>query len=156
MQEETKLQWRLEALWWIVTIIAIVAILFPIVSKVPDYRFLVSNVILLLVFITFTRYIFQLKHTFLGTRQKIKAGIMLISLPLTGYIIQSISNFQAFIDENGFAALVKNLTFEEQESLGWYIKTEYLFFGVAALFAVVTLFFRMIISIWRYRNKGTI
>ena len=81
---------------------------------------------------------------------------MLISLPLTAYLIQCISNFQAFVDEQGIIALVGNLSIEEQNSLGTYIKTEYLFFGVAALVAVITLFFRMIISIWRFRNKGTI
>jgi len=81
---------------------------------------------------------------------------MLICLPLFAYIVQSIHNFQSFIDENGIAALLPDLDFEEQGRMAEFIQTEYIFFGVGAIIAIIVLFFRLIISIWRFRNKGTI
>jgi len=156
MDQQQSLRNKLEILWWVITVIILGVILYPILSKIENYQFLVPNIIFVLVFITFTRFIFQLKHTFLGKRQKLKAFVMLISLPLTAYIIQSLHNFQSYIDENGIGELLKELPIEQQNSLGEFIKTEYIFFGVGALIAIVVLFFRLVISIWRFRNKGTI
>ncbi len=156
MDHQQALKVKLEVLWWIATLIILTAILFPILSNISEYRFLIPNIVFVLVFITFTRYIFQLKHTFLGRLQKVKALIMLISLPLSAYIVQSIHNFQAYIDENGMGALLEEVAFEEQNGLGTFIQTEYIFFGVGAIISIVVLFFRLVISIWRFRNKGTI
>ncbi len=156
MDQQQILRNKLEVLWWIVTAIILAGILYPILSKIDDYKFLLPNVVFILVFITFSRYLFQLKHTFLGKRQRLKAVVMLICLPLIGYIIQYIHNFQTYIDENGIGNLLTNLPIDQQNSLGDYIKAEYIFFGVGALISIIVLFFRMIISIWRFRNKGTV
>ena len=156
MNQQESLRAKLEILWWVVTFIILGAVLFPILSKIGEYRFLIPNVVFIIVSITFTRYLFQLTHTFLGRRQKLKALVMLMSLPLIAYIVQSLHNFQTYIDENGMGGLLSQIPFEDQDSLGTFIQTEYIFFGVGALMAIIVLFFRLVISIWRFRNKGTI
>ena len=44
----------------------------------------------------------------------------------------------------------------KQTSLINYIKNEMIFFGVGSIITGIILPFRMIISLWRMRNKGTV
>jgi hypothetical protein len=37
-----------------------------------------------------------------------------------------------------------------------YIRSEFLFFGVGSVIVSILLPFRMIISVWRTKNKGTV
>ena len=73
MNREQSLHFRLEIIWWIFTLILAAGILYPILREVDDYPFLVINIIFVIVFVTFTRYIFLLKHTFLAKQQLIKS-----------------------------------------------------------------------------------
>ena len=156
MRTEHALQVKLEAIWWVVTFVILGCVLFPILSKLDNYQFLIQNSIFIIVFITFTRYLFQLKHTFLGKQQIIKMILMVICLPLCFYLIEQINYFQTTLDENGVEALAKGLPFTEQTKLSAYIRNQYIFFGVAAVISVVGLFFRLIVSLWRFRNVGSV
>ncbi len=72
------------------------------------------------------------------------------------YMVDNIYDFQAFLDEQGLYTILDKLSVEKQRSLGSYIKTQMIFFWTAAVISSVLLPIRMIISLWRQRNRGTV
>ncbi|MEL7021241.1 MAG: hypothetical protein AAGK47_06520 [Bacteroidota bacterium] len=146
----------LELYWWLFTAIIGIAILLPILYKVPNYLFLLPNIIFIVAFVTFARYIFLLKHTFLAHQQRLKIAIVLVSAIVIFYLISQINAFQTFLDEEGPDILVNHLPVSEQQSMANYIRSEYLFFGVGSVIAAAILPFRLIISVWRSYNRGTV
>lgn len=156
MNREQSLHFRLEIIWWIFTMIFAAGVLYPILTKVADYPFLVTNVIFIIVFVTFTRYIFLLKHTFLAKQQIIKVAFVLVSIPIIFMLINQINLFQTFLDEYGIEGLVGDLPFGKREGIAKFIRAEMLFFGVGSVISAIILTFRLVVSIWRTKNKGTV
>lgn len=146
----------LELYWWLFTVALAFAVLLPILNKIDDYIFLIPNIIFIATFITFTRYIFLLEHTFLAHYTKAKIGIVLLSLIIVFYLTNQINVFQTFLDEEGPDKLVLQLPFVEQNSMANYIRSQYLFFGVGSVIAAIVLPFRFVISVWRNYNRGTV
>ena len=146
----------MELLWWVFTIIVAVAVLFPILKNVDDYPFLFPNIVFIVVFITFARYFFLLKHTFLAHRQVLKVIIFFLCLPLVFYLIQEINAMRGYLDENGIDDLVKNLPYEDHWRFATYIKSQMNFFGAASVVVTVLLPLRLLLSVWRNRNRGTV
>ena len=58
--------------------------------------------------------------------------------------------------ENGIDDLVKNLPYEDHWGFANYIKSQMNFFGAASLVVTVILPFRLLLSVWRNRNRGTV
>jgi len=133
MTQKNKLALRLELLWWVFTAVVLGGVLFPIFQKINHYPFLFQNVVFIVLFITLARWIFLLKHTFFARK-----------------------DFQTYMDEEGIESILPSLTLEEQASLGSYIRTEMVFFGVGAAVSALIFPFRMVISVWRTRNRGTV
>ena len=156
MNQEQSLHFRLELIWWFFTLILAAGVLYPILREVNDYPFLMINTLFVIVFVTFTRYIFLLKHTFLAKQQRLKTGIILISVPIIFMLVNEINLFQTFLDENGFGGLVGDLPFGRRESFAKFIRAEMLFFGVGSVISAIVLPIRLVISVWRTRNKGTV
>ena len=156
MNKEQSLSLRMELVWWILTAVVAFAVLFPIMKSVDEYPFLIPNILFIVVFITFTRYIFLLKHTFLANRQILKVIIFFLCLPLFSYLVNELTSVRTFLDEQGIETLVKNLEYENHWSFANYVKTEMYFFGAASLVVTALLPFRLLLSIWRNRNRGTV
>ena len=156
MEKQKSLEIRMEILWWVFTAIVVVAVMFPIINNVDDYPFLIPNIIFIIVFITFARYFFLLKHTFLARRQTLKILIFFLCIPLVFYLVQEINAVRGYLDENGIDDLVKNLQYEDHWSFTSYIKTQMNFFGAASVIVAVLLPLRSLLSVWRNRNRGTV
>ncbi|MEM6966246.1 MAG: hypothetical protein AAF573_15895 [Bacteroidota bacterium] len=146
----------MELIWWMFTAVVAIAVLFPIMKNVDSYPFLFPNIVFIVVFITFARYFFLLKYTFLAHRQSLKVLIFFLCLPLGFYLGGEINEVRAYLDENGIDSLVKNLPYDEHWSFASYIKTQMNFFGAASLVVTVLLPFRLLLSVWRNRNRGTV
>lgn len=147
---------QLEFYFWVFTLVVAVGILLPILSTLPDYRFLLPNIVYIVVAITMTRYLFLLKHTFLAKRQVLKVAISLLCIPLLFYLVQALNGFQTFLDEEGPEAIVGPLAYSSRSGLMTYIRSEMLLFGVASIISAFVLPFRLILSVWRTRNRGTV
>jgi len=156
MNREQSLHFRLEIIWWFFTIILATGVIYPVISRVENYPFLVINIIFVIVFVTFTRYIFLLKHTFLAKQQILKTGLVLISIPIIFILIYQINLFQTFLDEKGIEGLVGDLPFGKRENIAKYIRAEMLFFGVGSVISAIILTIRLVVSVWRLKNRGTI
>lgn len=146
-------KFTLELLWWVITAILSIAIVLPVIS-VGNYQFLWQNVFLIAIFITITRYIFFLKHTFLSNYEWMKAALILAAPIIIFLIIQEINRFQTFLDEYGWEKVIDTGAAATQKGLSKYIYSEMLFFGVGSVISTIILPVRMIVSIWRMRNLG--
>ncbi len=156
MQEQLKLSLRLELLWWSFTAILALGILYPIVSKIDPYPFWGINLLYIVVFVTFTRYVFLLKFTFLAKMQWVKAALILVSVPIIFALIHYLNLFQTFVDERGPETLTSGLRGSEAEQLATYIRAEMMLFAVGSVIIAVIFPFRMLRSIWRVRNSGQV
>lgn len=156
MKDKASLILRLELIWWMATAILLFVLIYPIYSSNPNFPFLTSNILSILVFITFTRHIFLLKHSFLGYIQWAKVVLIVICIPLFIFLMQELNAFERFADEIGIQSLYMNLPEQSQSTLVEYTKSEFLFFGVGSLITIVVIPFRMLVSFWRTYNHGTI
>ncbi len=156
MEKRKALTLRLEIIWWIATAVLMAGILYPIYRSGADYPFWVSNSIFILAFITLTRYLFLLKHTFLGKVQWLKVAVLFLCVPLAFYLIKALFAFNDFLDRVSLEALFEDFSWEEQSSMVNYIRTEMIFFGVGSVAAAIAMPFRMLISFWRTHNRGTV
>jgi len=156
MTQKNKLALRLELIWWVFTAVVLGGVLFPIFQKINHYPFLFQNVVFIVLFITLARWIFLLKHTFFARKEMMKLVLLFLCIPVLFYLISQINSFQTYMDEEGIESILPSLTLEEQASLGSYIRTEMVFFGVGAAVSALIFPFRMVISVWRTRNRGTV
>jgi hypothetical protein len=149
-------KFKVELFWWMFTSILVCIILLPIYTKVPFYPFYAENIFFIVAFITFTRYIFLLPLTLIAKFKWIKVFIIAVSVILFFVMSTGMSDFRNFVDEKGLQTLVTNLDVQAQSNLINYIKNEMIFFGVGSIIAGVILPFRMLISLWRMKNRGTV
>lgn len=146
----------LEILFWIFTAVVVAAVLLPVVIAVEGYPFLFTNVAYIVTAITITRYLFLLPHTFLARRQALKVTAVFLCIPLLFYLVQELNHFQVFIDEEGLDALVGSLPYQRRNNMVDYIRSEMLLFGTASIVSAVAFPFRLLASVWRTRNRGTV
>ena len=147
---------NLELIWWIFTLLVISIVMLPIWLDVPTFPFVWQNILLILFFITFSRYAFLLPLTPIARLKWIKVAIILSSVLFLFITITALQDFRNFMDERGLQTLVDHLHVTKQTRTIRYIKNEMIFFGVGSIIAGIMLPLRMIISLWRMRNKGTV
>ena len=156
MDKQKSLATQLELVWWIFTGIVVFAFLFPITSKISNYPFMMINIIFIVVFLTLGRYFLFLKHTFLAKEQKIKMIVFLLCIPLLMFLVNQLNVFQTSVVERGIESFIRDIPYDDQFSLANYIFKEMQFFGVGAIIVAILLPFRLLLSIWRVRNRGTV
>jgi hypothetical protein len=156
MQKQIQLKFVLELLWWLITGLLMLVLLFPIYQTKSVYPFWQANVVFILVFITFTRYIFLLRHTFLAYFQAGKAILFVVCIPLFLYLLDEMSLFQVFLANIGLEETFKDVPMNTQGGLVRYVKSEMLFFGTGSLIVCILFPVRLLISFWRTHNRGTV
>jgi len=146
----------LELIWWVFTAVVVIGVLLPIYTNVEGYPFYFINIVYVVTFITLTRYIFLLRYTFLAKRERIKLILFFLSIPFVFYLGQELNHFQTFLDEEGLNAVTGFLPLSSGTGMIQYIQNEILLFGVGSIICAVVFPFRLMVSIWRFRNKGTV
>jgi hypothetical protein len=145
----------LELVWWITTAVIVVTVMFPIWSVFPDFRFTPINVLYIVAAVTFTRYTFLLKYTFLATWQKVKIAFVLLTLGIVGFLVVNMQDFNVWLDNSDPNILLASVEPPaKREPLLSYIRSEFIFFAVASIVAAVFLSGRLLISVWRLPNRG--
>ena len=156
MKELTQQKIKIEILWWVFTGVLILGVLFPIWLKAPLFPFFIENTILIAAFVTFTRYIFLLPSTLIARLKWIKVIIIAVAAILFFVLTTALGDFNNFLEEEGLQTIVPHLHVKEQKRMMNYIQNEMIFFGVGSIISGVILPFRMIVSLWRMRNRGTV
>jgi hypothetical protein len=151
----TKNKILLEAIWWLITAVIVVVVMYPIWTDFPAYRFNAVNIANIVVFTTFTRYTFFLKYTFLAPLQYAKIAFVLFTVMIVATLMTQIQSFNVWIDGGDPETLLESVGKADiREWLLHYIKNEFLFFVVGAIVSALFLSIRLIISVWRLRNRG--
>ncbi|MCS6928452.1 MAG: hypothetical protein NZM43_03045 [Saprospiraceae bacterium] len=146
----------LEVLWWLLTAVITWAVLWPIHKAIHVWPFERWNIIFIVTLITLTRYIFLLPHTLIAKAQEVKVGLLLLMFPLTFVLVEAVNSFMVYIEENTWDALTGHLPLEYKHAIENYIWSEMLFFGVGSFIAAPLFAIRLLISVWRTRNLGTV
>jgi len=156
MYQAKNLWLKMELIWWLVTLILVFVILYPILQNTNDYPFLTLNIIYIVAFVTLSRHLFLLRYTILANAQLVKVAIILLSIPIIAYLISGINFFQTYIDENGMDSFLSKNSAFSQEQIGSFIRNEIILFGVGSVIAAFLLPFRLVLSLWRWKNRGTV
>ena len=138
------------------TAIVVIAVLYPIHKSMHVWPFQGWNIVFIITLLTLARYIFLLKHTFLAKQQEIKVALLILMFPLTFLMINGVNFFLVFIEENTWAPLTGHLPAAQKRAIEEYIWAEMLFFGVGSCIVSPAFAVRMMISVWRTRNRGTV
>ncbi len=147
----------LELVWWVATAVVVVLALLPVLSYIEGkYPFYTPNIFFIILFVTFTRYIFLLKYTFLAQYKLLKLLLVFLPIPLFFYSIDALFNFQDFVDRGAHIEMLNHLAPDTAMDISKYIKYQFIFFGTGSILVLFLLPIRMIISIWREINKGTV
>ena len=157
MRQRTKSFLLIEFLWWAITALIILAFMYLPYQHGNGFSELGStNILFILIFITVTRYLFLLKYTFLGYSLWAKVLVIFLCIPLAIYLYSAFQFVQVYIDQGSLETVFGHMQIGEQYAMMNYIESEIIFFGVGSIIATVLMPFRMIISIWRMRNRGTV
>jgi hypothetical protein len=143
----------LEIVWWIVTALVAVIILFPMWYLLPSWPFNASNVLFIAVLITFSRYLFLLEHTFLAKRQVLKFIIFILLFPITFALIGQLNAFMIYIEEKTWEPLTGHLLPRTRRSIEGYAYGQMMFFATGSVVAAPLLAIKLISSIWRTHNS---
>lgn len=156
MDKRQTLQLWLEMIWWVLTAVVVVAVLYPIHKAMHVWPLQTWNIVFIVVLLTLARYLFLLKHTFLAQRQEIKVVLLILMFPLTFTLINGVNFFLVYIEEHTWDALTGHLPAGQKRAIEEYIWAEMLFFGVGSCIVSPAFAVRMMISVWRTRNRGTV
>lgn len=148
--------WLLELVWWLFTAVLVVFVMYPIYNEIPVYPFWIENCIAIVVFITSARHIFFLRFTPIAYIQPLKVVLAIAMIPLIFVLVSQFNFFQTYLDENGILSFLGHLSTGRIDSMDRYIRNEMGFFSVGAVISSAILAIRLIISVWRVRNKGTV
>ncbi len=155
--EKTKvLTAQLEIIWWVVTLIVVWAVQYPIHKAMYVWPFKGWNVVFVIVLITLSRYMFLLKHTFIARNQVIKTTLIILMIPLVFTLINGLHAFMNYISENTWDPLTGHLPPADKKSIEEYIWNEMLFFGAGSIIAAPVFAGRLLMSVWRTHNRGTV
>lgn len=147
---------KVEILWWVFTLVLVCIVLLPIWTNVPAFPFYPQNIFFIVAFVSFTRYSFLLPSTLIARAKWIKVFIIAIAVILFFVMTTALIDFNNFLDIEGLQTLVTHLHVHQQSNMINYMKSEMVFFGVGSILSGILLPLRMIVSLWRMRNKGTV
>ena len=153
MEKRTSLLILLELVWWVATAIITIGVLYPVWQSTVNYPFWTTNIIAIIAAITITRYIFLTDFTFLAKWKYFKVALVSITLPIVFLLIQNLSDFQAYLDEEGLDHVLKNLNSADRASMFSYIRSQMLFFGTASIIAGIVMPIKLTKSVWKNFNS---
>lgn len=150
-------KWSFSLICWLITLLIVVMVMLPIYNQVADsYRFYFENIVFIVLFLTFTRFIFLTKHHWFSHVTWFKTIAIFAVIPLLFYCVDNMWDFQRFLDEEGIGTILTDSYSKNQSYLGKYIKAQMIFFGASALITSFLLPFRMLHSIWRVKHRGKV
>ena len=156
MLEQQRARRQFETLSWLFLIAILVGVMGPIYLLTPEYPFLVANAVFIVTFFIFTRWLFLLKYSWFARIAWVKLVIMVLSIPLLFYLLDELGSFRAYVDEYGLQTFMQHLEHQEYKSLSTFIRSEMLIFGIGSIITTILIEFRMMISLWRGINRGTV
>lgn len=140
-----------EIIWVLVALIMAAIVQLYILEKI-DYKFIVSNTVVIFISVFYLRMIADYKNMFFAKNKWFRYFLFSFNLFLFVFIVTRIQQFIVLYDTFSITAYTNNFILlspsVEADIIG-YIHKEFLFFGVFSLVAIFFLNIRTIISFWR-------
>lgn len=144
-----------EFIWWIITAAIVVAVLYPISSKI-NYNYTLINTLFIVVAITYFRYFFFLNTLFYLKNRWLRFSLFSLNFVLWIFLINRFQFLMHTIDISDltyFGITKSALVIDEQIRLLDYIYRELSFSGVCALLAIILFNLRLVGAYWRVATK---
>jgi hypothetical protein len=149
-------RWTAELLSILITVIFAGVLVWVINENIIRYDFVTINFLSIALFLTFSRYILLLKYTPFAFNAWVKVILLFSAIPLFFYFLDGIYEFLKMLDEEGIEPFVNSDNADFRWNFAKFTKYQFLFFITATLCTLFMMPVRMIVSIWRVRNKGTV
>ena len=149
----TPKPWSLELIAWIVCSLFVAIILLPVLSYSKDYPFIIQNILLIVILFTASRFVFTMPFVPYLKNSKVRLLLLFLIPALIIAVLRMNSKFSVYMQNNSLANLYDGFTWEDQQFVSKYIRTEMTFFGIGSLISLVLLGLRIIKSLWRSRNN---
>ena len=156
MGKELRMKLVLELVWWVLTAFVVYLVMRPIYESMHVWRFWKWNTLFIVVLITFARYTFLLKYTFLARLQIAKGVIILAMFPIVFSLVNGMNIFMAYIEDFTWQPITGHLPEGRKQAIESYLWNEMIFFGAGSVISSPVLAVRLFISIWRQHNRGTV
>lgn len=140
-----------ETLWLIISLIIAFLVQYPIISVI-DYKFLAANTMLVFIAVYYLRLAADLKNVFFIQNKWLKYFFFSFNLFLFVFVITRIQKLIILYDVFSITAFAKKIVILKpaiESDLINYINTEFLFFGVFSLVAIVILNIKILVSFWK-------
>lgn len=146
-----KIQYEILGILFAITLCSL--FILPIYFRTNNnYQFLIPNIFAIIVFVTFTRWIFLLKYSPFSRSNWFRLILIFLPIPLLMYQLDSLMEFTAYIDEHGSMGFFMDVLEESNYAFAKYIRYQFLFFSTASLITLILLPIRMMRSFWRTIN----
>jgi hypothetical protein len=152
MATSSRLRIYLNLLWALLSLAVLGAFSAPLLLNDIHFPFWPTLIVFILVFMVAVRYIFFLRHSWLGTRQFLKTGLIILGIWGIFLLINALHDFRVYADETGLESIMGHLPDAEYTALSQFTRNTVIFFGVASVIATGILMLRLIISVWRWHN----
>jgi hypothetical protein len=156
MEKQKLLKTQLEVVWWLATAALVVLVLLPIWLNFDRYPFWWQNAALIVAFITFSRYLFLLRHSPFAHLFWWKITGVFLLIPIAFSLVDMTTTIFVYVNDHGLAPLMPQLSLSQQAQMDRYVQAEVGFFGVGGTIAGLLLILRLIRSIWLVRNRGRV
>jgi hypothetical protein len=151
--KEIKLYLLVELLWWAVTGVVVLAVMWPIWSAGVIWLFQTPNIFFIVTLITFGRHIFALNSSLIGKKQILKAFILIALVPIVFAFISHLNEFMVYVEEHMWDQMTGHLEISTKRKIESYLYNEMLFFSVGSILASFGLAARLIMSLWKQYNS---
>jgi hypothetical protein len=145
-----------ELLWFCLVAGLLTMIALPIWMAEIPFPFWGKLLVFVLLLLTATRYTFFLRHSWIASKQWIKAGLFVVGIWGVFLLINALHDFRVFVDEVGLETILDHLPEPDHQRMYRYINSVMMFFGVASILSTLMLMIRLLISVWRWHNYKTV
>ena len=143
-----------ELVWWLLTAIVCLLVYLRVSSGFDTYPYLAENMIFIVTFITFTRWVFLLRVSVISLSRNLMIALIFLAIPLFLYILTQYRSFKMYWDDGELIKMMSAGDYESKMAIANFFKQEMIFFGVAAMLAVFIFPFKLVKAIWKKHNKG--
>jgi hypothetical protein len=150
---EMRREWNFEITSFLFIAGVVALFVLPVYNESDQlYRFYTENIVGIFVFFTFSKYIFLLKFSPFARLKWLKFMLIFACIPLMMYLVDSLYEFQKFLDEEGIASVLLHTGDMNNYNFGKFIRYQFMFFTTGAIVVTALMPVRMIISFWRTHN----
>ncbi|HHB77636.1 MAG TPA: hypothetical protein ENK85_00210 [Saprospiraceae bacterium] len=143
-----------EFAWWLVTAIVCLLVYLRNSAGLATYPFLIANMVFIITFITVTRHVFLLRHSFVANSRNLMVLLIFVCIPLFIYTLTMYREFKMFWDDGRLIPFLNPGEYETQMNVANFFRREMLFFSIGSMIATFIFPFTLVKAIWRKHNKG--